>query len=43
MRHRRRAILVATVCDLEDRPTDAVLDMADKLVGGALAKADNPA
>jgi hypothetical protein len=39
--HRRRAILVATVLDLEMRLTDAVLDMADKLVGGFFAKARN--
>jgi hypothetical protein len=39
--HRRRAILVATVLDLEVRLTDAVLDMADKLVGGFFAKARN--
>ena len=32
--HRRRAILVAAVLDLETRLTDAVLDMADKLIGG---------
>jgi hypothetical protein len=31
---RRRAILVTTVLDLEARLTDAVLDMADKLIGG---------
>ena len=39
--HRRRAIVVATVLDLESRLTDAVLDMADKLVGGMFAKARN--
>jgi Tn3 transposase DDE domain len=39
--HRRRAILMATVCDLESRLTDAVLDMADKLIGGMFAKARN--
>ncbi len=39
--HRRRAILVATALDLEMRLTDAVLDMADKLVGGVFAKARN--
>ncbi len=38
---RRRAILVATVLDLETRLTDAVLDMADKLIGGLFAKARN--
>ena len=37
--HRRRAILAATVLNLETRLTDAVLDMADKLVGGFFAKA----
>ena len=39
--HRRRAILVATVLDLEARLTDAVLDMADKLIGGMFTKARN--
>jgi hypothetical protein len=39
--HRRRAILAATVLDLETRLTDAVLEMADKLVGGFFAKARN--
>ena len=38
---RRRAILVATVLDLEARLTDAVLDMADKLIGSLFAKARN--
>ena len=38
---RRRAILVATVLDLEAHLTDAVLDMADKLIGGLFAKARN--
>ena len=38
---RRRAILVATILDLEARLTDAVLDMADKLIGGLFAKARN--
>ena len=38
--HRRRAILVATVLDLEARLTDAVLDMADKLIW--LAPPDRP-
>ncbi len=41
--HRRRAILVATVLDLETRVTDAILDMADKLIGGLFAKARNAA
>jgi len=39
--HRRRAILVATTIDLEARLTDAVLDMADKHIGGLFAKARN--
>ena len=39
--HRRRAILIATAADLENRLTDAVLDMADKLIGGMFAKARN--
>ena len=37
--HRRRAILVATCIDLETRLIDAVLDMADKLIGGLFARA----
>jgi hypothetical protein len=37
--YRRRAILVASVIDLETRLTDAVLDMADKLIGGLFARA----
>ena len=41
--HRRRAILVATVLDLETGLTDAVLDMADKLIGGLFAKTRNTA
>ncbi len=41
--HRRRATVVATVLDLETRLTDAVLDMADKLIGGLFAKARNAA
>ena len=41
--HRRHAILAATVLDLETRLTDAVLDMADKLIGGLFAKARNAA
>ena len=32
---------MATVLDVETRLTDAVLDMADKLVGGFFAKARN--
>ena len=39
----RHAILAATVLDLEARLTDAVLDMADKLIGGLFAKARNAA
>lgn len=38
---RRRAILVATILELEARLTDAVLDMADKLIGGLFAQARN--
>ena len=38
---RRRAILVVTTIDLEARLTDAVLDMADKLIGGLFARARN--
>ena len=37
--HRRRAILVAILIDLEARLTDALLDMADKLIGGLFARA----
>jgi TnpA family transposase len=37
--HRRRAIAVATIIDLEASLTDAVLDMADKLIGGLFARA----
>jgi hypothetical protein len=33
------AILVAMTADWESRLTDAVLDMADKLIGGVFAKA----
>jgi hypothetical protein len=36
---RRRAILAASVIDLEARLTDAALDMADKLIGGLFARA----
>ncbi len=39
--HRRRAILITTAADLESRLTDAVLDMADKLIGGVFARARN--
>lgn len=38
---RRRAVLVTTVLDLEARLTDAVLTMADKLIGSLFAKARN--
>ena len=38
---RCRAILIATVLDLEARLTDVVLDMADKLIGTLFAKARN--
>jgi hypothetical protein len=38
---RRRAVLVATILDLEARLTDAVLNMTDKLIGGLFAKARN--
>ncbi len=41
--HRRRATVAATVLDFETRLTDAVLDMADKLIGGLFAKARNAA
>ncbi|CAO3383320.1 Tn3 family transposase [Azospirillum argentinense] len=37
--HRRRATLVAVLFDLEARLTDAVLDMADRLIGGAFTRA----
>ena len=37
--HRRWAILAANVIDLEARLTDALLDMADKLIGGLFARA----
>jgi TnpA family transposase len=40
---RRRAILAATVADLEARLTDAVLDMADRLIGELFARARNAA
>ena len=39
--HRRRAILVALVIDLEEQLTDAVIEMADKLIGNAFARAKN--
>jgi TnpA family transposase len=37
--HRRRAILAASIIDLEARLTDALLDMADKLIGSLFARA----
>jgi hypothetical protein len=37
--HRRRALLVAVLVDLEARLTDAILDMADKLIGAMFARA----
>jgi hypothetical protein len=39
--HRRRAIQVALLLDLEPRLTDALLDMADKLIGRMFARAKN--
>lgn len=39
--NRRRATLVALLIDLENRLTDAALDMADKLIGGAFTRAKN--
>ena len=39
--YRRRALLAAAVLDLEARLTDAVLDMADRLIGGLFARARN--
>jgi hypothetical protein len=39
--HRRRAIEVALLLDLEPRLTDAMLDMADKLIGRMFARAKN--
>ncbi len=36
--HRRRATLVAVLFDLESRLIDAVLDMADRLIGGAFTR-----
>ena len=37
--HRRRAIMVAVLIDLESRLIDGVLDMSDKLIGGMFARA----
>lgn len=39
--HRRHAILVALLLDLEARLTDAALEMADRLIGGAFTRARN--
>ena len=36
---RRRAILAASIIDLEARLTDALLDMADKMIGSLFARA----
>ncbi|WP_425524262.1 DUF4158 domain-containing protein [Brucella anthropi] len=38
---RRRATLVAFLIDLEERLTDAAIEMADKLIGGAFSRAQN--
>ena len=38
---RRQATLVACLIDLEERLTDAALDMADKLIGGIFTRARN--
>ncbi|MGX1500808.1 TnpA family transposase [Labrenzia sp. MBR-25] len=38
---RRRATLVALLIDLEERLTDAAIEMADKLVGGMFSRAQN--
>jgi TnpA family transposase len=37
--HRRHAIIVAVMIDLEARLIDGVLDMSDKLIGGMFARA----
>lgn len=39
--HRRRAILVAALLDLERRLTDAVLGMADRLIGASFTRGKN--
>jgi TnpA family transposase len=39
--HRRRATLVALLVEVEARLTDAVLDMADRLIGNAFTRAKN--
>ncbi len=36
--HRRRATLAAVLFDLESRLTDALLDIADRLIGGAFTR-----
>jgi len=38
---RRRAVLVAFAIDVEARLTDAAIEMADKLIGGAFTRARN--
>ena len=38
---RRRAVLVAFAIDIEARLTDATIEMADKLIGGAFTRARN--
>lgn len=38
---RRRATLVACLIDLEERLTDAAIEMADKLIGTAFSRAKN--
>lgn len=38
---RRRATLVALLIDLEERLTDAAIEMADKLIGSVFARAKN--
>lgn len=40
-RPRRRATLVAHLIDLEEGLTDAVIEMADKLIGGVFSRAKN--
>ncbi len=40
-RARRRATLVAHLIDLEERLTDAAIEMADKLIGGVFSRAKN--
>jgi TnpA family transposase len=40
-RPRRRATLVAHLIDLEERLTDAAIEMADKLIGGVFSRAKN--